>query len=255
MNSTSRDFGQKKRIVVKVGSSTISHATGKLNYRRMEHLVRELADLQNQGKQMILVSSGATNAGMAPLHMDHRPRSIREKQALAAVGQGVLMHTYERLFREYGQVVGQVLLTRMDSQDRSKFMNSRNALLTMLDMGVIPIINEKDELAGIVTDADLLYKKVKPHVPHYVNLLGASIYYNGISEYDKGFKKLMACTAKDMMTKDVIIAAPDAEVEQIACVMVAEHLKVIPIVKEKHIVGIVTRGNILDELYREYGDD
>lgn len=81
MNSTSRDFGQKKRIVVKVGSSTISHATGKLNYRRMEHLVRELADLQNQGKQMILVSSGATNAGMAPLHMDHRPRSIREKQA------------------------------------------------------------------------------------------------------------------------------------------------------------------------------
>lgn len=119
----------------------------------------------------------------------------------------------------------------------------------------IPIINEKEELAGIVTDADLLYKKVKPHVPHYVNLLGASIYYNGISEYDKGFKKLMACTAKDMMTKDVIIAAPDAEVEQIAGVIVAEHLKVIPIVKEKHIVGIVTRGNILDELYREYGDD
>ena len=147
MNSTSRDFGQKKRIVVKVGSSTISHATGKLNYQRMEHLVRELADLQNQGKQMILVSSGATNAGLAPLHMDHRPRSIREKQALAAVGQGVLMHTYERFFREYGQVVGQVLLTRMDSQDRSKFMNSRNALLTLLDMGVIPIINENDVVA------------------------------------------------------------------------------------------------------------
>ena len=84
MNSTSRDFGQKKRIVVKVGSSTISHATGKLNYQRMEHLVRELADLQNQGKQMILVSSGATNAGLAPLHMDHRPRSIREKQAPSA---------------------------------------------------------------------------------------------------------------------------------------------------------------------------
>lgn len=80
MNSTSRDFGQKKRIVVKVGSSTISHATGKLNYQRMEHLVRELADLQNQGKQMILVSSGATNAGLAPLHMDHRPRSIRENR-------------------------------------------------------------------------------------------------------------------------------------------------------------------------------
>ena len=147
VNSRRRDFDHKKRIVVKVGSSTISHGTGKLNYRRMEHLVRELADLQNQGKEMILVSSGATNAGMAPLNLDQRPKSIREKQALAAVGQGVLMHTYERLFREYGQVVGQVLLTRMDSQDRSKFMHSRNALLTMIDMGIIPIINENDVVA------------------------------------------------------------------------------------------------------------
>ena len=96
---------------------------------------------------MILVSSGATNAGLAPLHLDHRPRSIREKQAVAAVGQGVLMHTYEMMFREYGQIVGQVLLTRMDSQDRSKFMNSRNTLLTMLEMGIIPIINENDVVA------------------------------------------------------------------------------------------------------------
>ena len=94
---------------------------------------------------------------------------------------------------------------------------------------------------GIITDADLLYKKIKPHVPHYVNLLGASIYYNGISEYDKGFKKLMACTAKEMMTKNVIIAAPDADVEQLAGVMVAEHLKVIPIVDGRRVVGIVTR--------------
>ena len=120
---------------------------------------------------------------------------------------------------------------------------------------VIPIVDRGEQLIGIVTDADLLYKKIKPHVPHYVNLLGASIYYNGISEYDKGFKKLMACTAKEMMTKDVIIAAPDASVEQLAGVMVAEYLKVIPIVKYKRVVGIVTRYNILDELYKEYGDD
>lgn len=147
MSNTRKNFDKKRRIVVKVGSSTISHATGKLNYKRIEHLVRELADLQNQGKQMILVSSGATNAGLAPLHLDKKPRSIRERQALAAVGQGVLMHTYEMMFREYGQIVGQVLLTRMDSQDRSKFMNSRNTLLTMLDMGIIPIINENDVVA------------------------------------------------------------------------------------------------------------
>ena len=120
---------------------------------------------------------------------------------------------------------------------------------------MIPIVDDEEKLIGIITDADLLYKKIKPHVPHYVNLLGASIYYNGISEYDKGFKKLMACTAREMMTKNVIIAAPDADVEQIAGVMVAEHLKVIPIVKDKRVLGIVTRYNILDELYNEYGND
>lgn len=120
-------------------------------------------------------------------------------------------------------------------------------------VAAIPIVDEEEQLIGIITDADLLYKKIKPHVPHYVNLLGASIYYNGISEYDKGFKKLMACTAKEMMTKNVIIAAPDADVEQLAGVMVAEHLKVIPIVDGRRVVGIVTRYNILDELYKEYG--
>ncbi len=122
-------------------------------------------------------------------------------------------------------------------------------------VSAIPVVDSEEKLIGIITDADLLYKKIKPHVPHYVNLLGASIYYNGISEYDKGFKKLMACSAKDLMTKNVIIAAPDADVEQLAGVMVAEHLKVIPIVKDKKVVGIVTRSEILEELYNEFGDD
>ena len=122
-------------------------------------------------------------------------------------------------------------------------------------ISAIPVVDDEEKLIGIVTDGDLLYKKVKLHVPHYVNLLGANIYYNGLSEYDKGFKKLLACTAQDMMTKNVIIAAPDADVEQLAGVMVAEHLKVIPIVKNKHVVGIVTRRNILAELYEEFGTD
>ena len=143
-----RELLQKKnRIVVKVGSSTLTHETGKLNYHRIERLAMEIADLANQGKEMVLVSSGAVSAGMGPLGLSSRPKTIREKQAVAAVGQGVLMHTYEKMFREYGQNVGQVLLTRMDAQDRKKFMNSRNTLLTMLQMGVIPIINENDVVA------------------------------------------------------------------------------------------------------------
>ncbi|MCH4188244.1 MAG: glutamate 5-kinase [Megasphaera sp.] len=147
MTDFRKGIRDKKRIIVKVGSSNLTHETGKLNYHRIDRLVRDIADLANQGKQMILVSSGAVSAGMGPLGLTQRPSSIREKQAVAAVGQGILLHTYEKMFREYGQVVGQVLLTRMDAQDRNKFMNSRNTLLTMLDMGIIPIINENDVVA------------------------------------------------------------------------------------------------------------
>lgn len=147
MTVNRQDLKNKRRIVVKVGSSTLTHESGKLNYCRIERLAMEIADLANQDKQMVLVSSGAVSAGMGPLGLKQRPRAMREKQAVAAVGQGVLMHTYEKMFREYGQNVGQVLMTRMDAQDRKKFMNSRNTLLTMLDMGIIPIINENDVVA------------------------------------------------------------------------------------------------------------
>ena len=97
----------------------------------------------------------------------------------------------------------------------------------------IPIINDKEELVGIVTDADLLYKKVKPHVPHYVNCSVPASITTASANTTRDSRNILACTACDMMTKDVIIAAPDADVEQIAGVMVAEHLKVIPIVEGK----------------------
>ena len=136
-----------KRIVVKVGSSTLTYPTGMLNLARIERLVRELADLANKGKEVILVSSGAVAAGMAQLHIDERPKSVPEKQALAAVGQGILLHIYEKFFAEYGKVVGQVLLTRENSLRHGQYINSRNALLAMLNKGIIPIINENDAVA------------------------------------------------------------------------------------------------------------
>ena len=136
-----------KRIVIKVGTSTLSHSTGKLNFQRIEKLVRELADLANQGKEIILVTSGAVSAGMDRLGLKEKPKTIPEKQAAAAVGQGILLHTYEKIFGEYGQIVAQVLLTREDSVNRKRYANSRNTLLTLLSMGVIPIINENDAVA------------------------------------------------------------------------------------------------------------
>lgn len=136
-----------KRIVVKVGTSTLNYNTGKLNISRIEHLVRELSDLANQGREIILVSSGAVGAGLERMKKTQRPNSIPEKQALAAVGQGILMHIYEKLFAEYDQVVAQVLLTKENSRQYSQYINSRNALMALLSMGVIPIINENDAVA------------------------------------------------------------------------------------------------------------
>ena len=136
-----------RRIVVKVGTSTLTHPNGKLNYSRIEWLVRELADAVNSGRQILLVSSGAVGAGMDRLGWKEKPKTIPEKQAAAAVGQGILMHTYEKMFGEYGQIVAQVLLTREDSVNRRRYANSRNTLLTLLGIGVIPIINENDAVA------------------------------------------------------------------------------------------------------------
>lgn len=123
------------------------------------------------------------------------------------------------------------------------------------NVSAIPVVNENQEILGIITDADVLYKEVKPIVPKYINLLGANIYYGNLKKYEQGFKKLFACTASELMTKKVIIAGPDAAIEDLASVMVAEHLKVIPIVQDKKLLGLVERKNILRELYHEYGDD
>ena len=136
-----------KRIVIKVGSSTITYGNGKRNFSRIDRLAREIADLANQGKEIILVSSGAVAVGVDRLGLVAKPKTIPGKQAAAAVGQGVLMHTYEKIFAEYGQIVAQVLLTRMDSVDRHRYTNSRNTFLALLEHKVIPIVNENDVVA------------------------------------------------------------------------------------------------------------
>ncbi|MDR3589303.1 MAG: glutamate 5-kinase [Negativicutes bacterium] len=144
---TRSNLADAKRIVVKVGTSTLTYGTGKLNLDQIEKLVRELSDLANQDKEIILVSSGAVGAGMARLGLKEKPKTMPEIQAAAAVGQGILMHTYEKLFGEYGQIVAQVLLTREDSVNRKRYVNSRNTLMSLLAMRVIPVINENDAVA------------------------------------------------------------------------------------------------------------
>ncbi|MDQ7791633.1 MAG: glutamate 5-kinase [Clostridia bacterium] len=135
------------QIVVKVGTSSLAYETGKLNLACIENLVRQMADLHNQGREVILVTSGAIGAGAGKIGLKSRPRTIPEKQACAAVGQGMLLHMYEKMFSEYGITVGQVLLTREDFADRRRFLNARNTLRALLRFGVLPIINENDTVA------------------------------------------------------------------------------------------------------------
>ncbi len=138
------DLSRCQRIVVKVGTSTLTHPTNQLNLMRMEVLVREMADLHNQGRELLLVSSGAIGLGVARLGLKEPPHTLPMKQAMAAVGQGTLVHMYEKFFLEYSKIVAQVLLTKDDFNERLRYLNSRNTLLTLLGLGVIPIINEND---------------------------------------------------------------------------------------------------------------
>lgn len=136
-----------KRIVIKVGTSTITYANGKRNFSQIDRLAREISDLQNQGKEMILVTSGAVAVGVDRMGLLCKPVTIPGKQAAAAVGQGVLMHTYEKFFADYGQVVAQVLITKTEAIDRHRYTNSRNTFMELMRQQVIPIVNENDVVA------------------------------------------------------------------------------------------------------------
>lgn len=137
---------EKKRVVVKVGTSTLTHRTGRLNIRRVEGLVKNLADLQNAGHEVILVSSGSIGLGMAKLGLMERPKDTPTKQACAAVGQCELMYLYDKLFSEYSINVAQLLLTKFVLlEDRRR--NVQNALERVISLGAIPIVNENDTVA------------------------------------------------------------------------------------------------------------
>ncbi len=135
------------RIVVKVGTSTLTHATGHLNIRHVEELVKVLSDLKNAGHEIILVSSGAIAMGVGKLNLKERPSDIPSKQAAAAVGQCELMYTYDRLFTTYHHNIAQILLTADDIDHDDRRTNFENTMTRLLEMGAIPVINENDTIA------------------------------------------------------------------------------------------------------------
>ena len=147
------------RIVIKIGTSTLAHSTGHLNIRRVEELCKIISDIKNSGHEVIMVSSGAIGMGVGKLGLRSRPEDIPTKQAAAAVGQCELMYTYDKLFSEYNHTVAQLLITGDDVQNETRHNNFSNTLNRLLELGVLPIINENDTVSTkeiVIGDNDTL---------------------------------------------------------------------------------------------------
>ena len=145
------------RIVVKVGTSTLAHPTGRLNIQRMEKLCKVLSDLKNMGHEIILVSSGAIAMGFGKLNLSERPKDVPTKQASAAVGQCELMYIYDKLFTEYNHTVAQLLITAPDIEEGGvRKQNFHNTLARLLELGALPVINENSAIVAVTIQADLL---------------------------------------------------------------------------------------------------
>ncbi len=142
-----KTINDAKRIVFKVGSSTLTHENGKLNLRRIEKLATVLSDLKNMGKEVVLVSSGAISAGCGRIGLDKRPDDTPGKQAMAAIGQSELMRVYEHYFSMFGQVIGQILITKEEIDNPKVKQNAHNTFDRLLSMGCIPIVNENDSMS------------------------------------------------------------------------------------------------------------
>lgn len=141
------EIKEAQRIVVKVGTSTLTHENGKMNLARMERLALAISELMNEDREVILVSSGAIGVGMGKFNLRRRPLGMGMKQALAAVGQCELMNIYSRLFSTYNHTVAQILLTKTDVDDDMKRKNVMNTFKSLLEFGVLPIVNENDSVS------------------------------------------------------------------------------------------------------------
>ena len=155
------------RVVVKLGTSTLTHATGRINIRRVEKLCKILSDIKNAGHELILVSSGAIGMGVGKLNMKEKPTDVPTKQACAAIGQCELMYLYDKLFREYSHIVAQMLITGRDIREKETRKHFKDTITRLLELGVTPIINENDSVATeeiMVGDNDTLGAIVARHV-------------------------------------------------------------------------------------------
>lgn len=166
------------RLVIKIGTSTLAHPSGHLNIKRVEHLCKVIADIKNAGNEIIMVSSGAIGMGVGKLGLKSRPKDMPTKQAAAAVGQCELMYIYDKLFSEYHHNVAQLLITNDNFSEEDRYSNFINTLNRLMELDVIPVINENDTIATeeiAVGDNDTLAAKVASAVSANILILLSDI--------------------------------------------------------------------------------
>ena len=238
------------KLVVKVGTSTLTHATGHLNIRRMEMLVKVLSDLKNAGHKIVLVSSGAIGMGVGKLSLSERPKDMPTKQAAAAVGQCELMYIYDKLFSEYNHTVAQLLLTGDDIENDQRRMNFENTMSRLLELDALPIINENDTVATeeiALGDNDTLGAVVACAVKADLLVLLSDIegLYTADPHKDAGAK--LIATVENITPE--ILALAGEKGSELAVGGMATKLKAASMVNAQGIDMIITNGQKPENLY------
>ncbi len=239
------------RIVIKVGTSTLTHKNGKLNLERIERLVRVIAEVKNLGHDVVLVSSGAIGVGVGKIGLDEKPDSTRQKQALAAIGQAGLVSIYDKIFKEYGYNTGQVLLTKFILDEETRYNSARRAFDAMIDFGVVPIVNENDVISTYEIefgDNDTLSAYVAELVRADLLIILSDIdgFYDGDPRKDENAKVIPVVTE----ITDEIKAFAGAEGTSRGTGGMKTKLKAANYVNRHGIDMVLTNGNKPENIYR-----
>ena len=239
------------RIVVKIGTSTLAHPSGRLNIRNVEELVKVLSDLKNAGHEIILVSSGAIGMGIGKLNMNREHMDIPAKQAAAAVGQCELMHTYDTLFLKYSHTVGQILITSEDIEDPERRANFENTMKTLLKFGALPVVNENDTVAtteiNSVGDNDTLGAIVAKTIDADILILMSDIDGLFTSDPNKDPDARLIETVEEI-TKEIEAFAGDA-CSDLGTGGMATKIGAAQMVTESGCDMVIINGNYPDKLY------
>lgn len=249
MKEIYKDVASAHRIVIKVGTSTLTYSTGKMNLKRIDRMAMILSDLHNQGKEIILVSSGAIGVGVGKLSLKQKPDSTKERQAVSAVGQCELMYLYDKMFSEYNNMVAQILLTKDDIAIPRRKRNTQNTVETLIDMGIIPIVNENDTVAIDeieIGDNDTLSALVADFVDADLLILFSDI--DGMYSADPHKDKNAELVRMVYDTSEVRNAATGSAGKQGTGGMVTK-LDAADIATSAGIHMIIANGNNMDVLY------